>query len=446
MDARKRFTCPFWATAGCKNSDEECKFAHHNTGRMGKFPHNYVRNRVRQSPAINVAPKNDEDLISISDTEEQTLETSDESSPHTSSSREVEETPVIQSIPASRPEDVLVKKPDQPNIFFHAVKWGKTTLLRELLEAAKSTDIVGNNSIPLLAYAAIQHPISEETIKLLLAYQFNPCMIPKSLWNQDRDGVASERMQLPEWCTPVVLMQLRENLDQGLRYTFQRAARLQSSMAEEVRIARMVGTRALLEAPYQIVGRDYAIEVVSNVIRAQSSCSSDKPLMLAFVGPETIINFTRKYDPGDQNTSQSAPWGTLTSTLDNELTEAFGERLVIAQRLIGDLRRRLLQHGVSFTNPESRRNHRIRIDLMIKQMQAPKVCCRLTKRYNPRLGAHSIAQEVRRQIEVPLVNMCLRLIARGTLPLLTSDGRVSGIATVSAKMENDAIVLALEER
>lgn len=71
----RRYTCPFWAADNCKFSAEECRWAHYDTGRISRrYRQRKPMGHALVVDAVPQPPKND-DLISMSDNEEQAPET-----------------------------------------------------------------------------------------------------------------------------------------------------------------------------------------------------------------------------------------------------------------------------------------------------------------------------------------------------------------------------------
>ncbi|KAK2779497.1 hypothetical protein FQN52_002430 [Onygenales sp. PD_12] len=304
--SKKEITCYYWNSGKCKYSADSCLYAHSITGVVAEQP-------TRSSKS---EPKPDRnnivDLISLVDCDDiaaptatstpgtQARSLSSDDSFGFGSSDELDYPKLTKTFykavqsgrgyayiqamldkhTSRSVREALSETKDGESAIFAAVKRGVTDIINLLVEKGANPNATESSSgVPLLAFAVLQD--SDITVvQTLLSLGADPRSIPRDIWDPEvtyKDSLG--------WCSNSQRVSLLTRMNSHLQYHLQTAYKLDPPSQKNRQVAQLLGTKALLHAPYTMVGQAYAIDKVENYMTSHLMFRADRPLVLAFVGP-----------------------------------------------------------------------------------------------------------------------------------------------------------------
>ncbi|KAK2810610.1 hypothetical protein FQN50_002867 [Emmonsiellopsis sp. PD_5] len=301
--SKKEITCYYWNSGKCKYTADSCLYAHSITGRVAEQP-------TRSSGSETKPDRNNiVDLISLVDCDDIVAPTATSTKARSFSSNDSSgfgssdeldypklTKTVSKAVQSGRSYDyiqsmldkhtsqsikeALSETKDGDSAIFAAVKRGATDIINLLVEKGANPNATESRSgVPLLAFAILQD--SDITVvQTLLSLGADPLSIPRDIWDPEAAYKDSS-----SWCSNSQRVSLLTRMNSHLQYHLQTSYELVPPTQNNRKVARLLGTKALLHAPYTMVGRAQAISKVENYMMSHLMFPADRPLVLAFVGP-----------------------------------------------------------------------------------------------------------------------------------------------------------------
>ncbi|KAL1954443.1 hypothetical protein VTO42DRAFT_1167 [Malbranchea cinnamomea] len=305
----KHITCYYWMDGDrCKNTAEECRFAHEMTGNVAN----------PRKPGVARKPMLEPDLISLCSGKDGTSEkkTSHLRSPdpgHQRSGSFSGESPeasiadslrraiihqkdfcyirsLLTSAPASMVKESLSKSKHGVSAIFDAIEMGRSDILRLMIMYGADPNAKHSpTGIPVLAAAIFQNNASAVAlVAILLELGADPFVIPKDLWDDNASLALSHVQDDPlkvGWCREPHRNLFAKCFNLSIRFYLQEAAKKALDPKSEVMHATGANMVNIELANHLFVGQEVALHLVEKYLRCHLLCENREPLVLAFVGP-----------------------------------------------------------------------------------------------------------------------------------------------------------------
>lgn len=184
-----------------------------------------------------------------------------------------------------------------PSLFtciFYAVETNDQDIVRLLLENGADANAVGEDGIPVLAFAVLRakRAVQNTTavVMTLLAFKANPKVIPEELWgtflttpNPVVDKPRAYKAPA-QWCTPALRPVLCKELHLSIRYALYRASTMGLPNQRFMQIATAFKITEIFKVPFYLVGQGAASKMITEDVFAHIASKSDFPFVMAFLG------------------------------------------------------------------------------------------------------------------------------------------------------------------
>lgn len=192
---------------------------------------------------------------------------------------------------------------DSYPVLFYAAERNDVNLVRVLIDYGADPDISTFSGMPILPFVVLNAQRKTvnalEVFKTLLARGASPSQLPKELWD-NFENTPDDKLKLREpgitdnwrssgigWCDQAVYSMLASSLNITMRYLLKKASQIDKPHSRTKQFATAFGMSGLLEAPYHIIGQEYATKTIVSRITAHVLLYNTEPfpLTMVFAGP-----------------------------------------------------------------------------------------------------------------------------------------------------------------
>ena len=334
---QKHLTCWYWKHSQCGHSEDQCKFAHHETGKTEKPP---SRKSATTPPPSTSPPADRPRSRSAEDQPSRSASTASNHQIPIEDSDSILHLPVVdkphvtggyssdnfldrarrgrfdsqvvayvlqegttfekldaylRSFSAHELGNLSSRNNGAPPIFY-AVKTNCLRTVQLLLDLGVSPNatLASANNMPVIAYAILngheKQVDSTELITTLLSNGANPDSLPKDMW-EDYMIPPEDDDELPDnngeaaWCTGEVRKSVIEAFNLSQRYSFWKAAEIRKRTPRKGQFATAHHLKMINKLPYHVVAQEQATDLITKKVLTHTVIDDPSPLALMFAGP-----------------------------------------------------------------------------------------------------------------------------------------------------------------